>query len=71
MTPNFWGADLNSSAPVESTTISSTRGAGGIVIGTEPAAIMTWSAVYYSFFPEGSVTSTILLAINFAVPKIE
>ena len=38
------GACLNSSAPVESTMMSSVSGAGGISTGTEPGAKITCSA---------------------------
>ena len=70
ITPSLPGTDWNSRAPVESTIISWSTGAGGMATGTEPAAIIIFSASKIDTVPSAAVTSTFLPANTFPAPSI-
>ena len=59
--PKRSGTASNSNAPVESTITLLSTGAGGILIGTDPVAMIIFFARYFSLFPLASKTETSLL----------
>ena len=66
--PKRSGTASNSNAPVESTITSLSTGAGGILIGTDPVAMMIFFARYFSLFPLASKTETSLLPEIVPIP---
>ena len=71
ITPRRFGTAWNSRAPVESTMTFWSTGAGGMSIGREPEARITFSASMTSVVPSALVTSTFLPASSLPWPWIE
>ena len=70
ITPRRTGTSVSMSAPVESIICSSSIGAGAILTGTEPAAIMTLLASNTWTLPLLSVTSTFAPTRTFPTPEM-